>query len=365
MPILWRYLLKNYFRVFLLSIFVFLSILVLMRMQEIARFATLGTAPSVIALFILLQFPIILPLAIPISALISSTILMMRLCQSHELTSLRVQGLSVKDILYPIKMTAFFLTLFNFVIVSELTPTTRLKSKNLMYQATAQNPLLLMQTNKITKVKNAYTDLHVIKSGKSAENLIFSFLNPSSKKMNLIMADQLNVEDQGILIGEQVHLISHLKTKQENGFDHLVIENYDRIENSSLAIASLLHQTDIKRLSLQRLRIKPLLIKMFVEKERGQLFRCILEISRRTFLSWITYAFTMLGAIFSIQIGRTKRKTGVLWILLLSSLTFAFYLIAKSTAKNHAWALIFYLIPLCSILIANRLYRFKIERGLE
>ena len=152
-PILWRYLLKNYLKVFFLSIFTFICILLLMRMQEIARFATLGSSIGSLFLFILLQFPLILPLAIPLSALIASILLVSRLNYSHELTSLRSQGLSLKEILYPLKFVSLFLDLLNFIVASEITPTTRLKGKNLIYQATAHNPLVLLKMNKFHKQK--------------------------------------------------------------------------------------------------------------------------------------------------------------------------------------------------------------------
>lgn len=365
MPIFWRYIIKNYLRIFLLTIFVFLSVLVLMRMQEIARFATLGTSPSTVIQFILLQFPIILPLAIPIAALIASVATVGRLSQSYELTSMRAQGLRIKDILFPIKITALFLTLFNFVIASELTPTTRLTSKNLIYQATAYNPLLLLRMNKVSQLDNAYADLNMIKSGQSAKDLVFAFTSGHSDRINLILADQIEVKEGGLLVGNQVSFLSNIKTKNDNSFDHLVLENYEQIENSSLGIATLLHQSDIKRLSVQKLRIKPLLIKTIFEKSKKQFAQSILEISRRTYLALITYSFAMLGAVFSIQIGREQRKKGLLQVILYASLGLASYLAAKSMYKYLILGVLCYILPHIIILSLSKWKRIRLERGIE
>ena len=365
MPIIWRYLLRNYFKIFSLSIFVFISMLVLTRMQEIARFATLGTSFSTILLFILYQFPLILPLAIPISALIASTLLMGKLSSSHELTSLRAQGYSIKEVLFPIRLIAFSLALLNFFIVSELTPGTTLKSKKLLYQATAHNPLMLLRLNKTSKVKNSYSDLQIVNSGKSAKDFLFSFTNPKSGKLNLFMADKLTVEQQGVLIGDHVSFISNLPSKEENSFDHLLIENHNTIRNSSLAIASLLHESDIKKQTLKKLKIKPLLIKTFIEKPANQMAQCITEISRRIYLALITFSFSMLGALYSIQIGRLKKRKGLLAILGLSSFALAAHLLTRGTSSNLYLVGTYFALPQIAIFVANRSKLRSIERGIE
>ncbi|MDN3504695.1 MAG: LptF/LptG family permease [Rhabdochlamydiaceae bacterium] len=365
MPIIWRYLLRNYFKIFSLSIFVFISMLILMRMQEIARFATLGTSISTILFFILYQFPLILPLAIPISALIASTLLMGKLSSSHELTSLRAQGYSIKEVLFPIRLIAFSLALLNFFIVSELTPGTKLKSKNLVYQATAHNPLMLLRLNKNSKIKNSYADLQIINSGKSAKDFLFSFVNPKSGKLNLFLADKLTVQEQGVLIGDQVSFISILPSNKENSFDHLLIENHNSIRNSSLAIASLLHETDIKKQTLKKLKIKPLLIKTFIDKNSEQTIQCITEISRRIYLALVTFSFSMLGALFSIQIGRIKKRKGLLVILIFSSIALAAYLLTKGNSSNMYLVIAYFALPQIAILVANRIKLNAIERGIE
>lgn len=290
---------------------------------------------------------------------------MQRMNTNHELTSLRSQGFGVQEILYPIRLFAISLTLLNFVIVSELTPGTRLKSKNLIYYATAHNPLLLLRMNKVSKIKNSYADLTMIKSGKEAKDLTFAFLNPSTKQLNLIFADRLLVENEGMLIGENVAFISNLSSKKPNGFDHLILENYRSIQNSSFAIASLLHETDIKRQSLQQLRIKPLMIKTLFDSSHGQVSDCLIEVARRCFLAVITFSFTMMGALFSIQIGRIKRKTGLLTIFLLTLVSLTCYLLAKKPSQSMSFTLTLFALPLIAILLANMWKKHRIERGIE
>ena len=363
-PILWRYLLKNYLKVFFLSIFTFIFILLLMRMQEIARFATLGSSIGSLFLFVLMQFPLILPLAIPLSALIASILLVGRLNHSDELTSLRSQGLSLKEILYPLKFVSLFLALLNFVVASEITPTTRLKGKNLIYQATAHNPLVLLKMNKMTKLKGSYAEMSMNTDPKEAKDLIFGFINPKSKRTNLILAESVTVKDQGILIGKNIGFISSPPSKDETTFDHLVIENCGKIENSSYLIASLLHESEMKRLSNQKLRIRPLIIRTFTTGSFKEKRTCILEIFRRGFLGLATYSFTMLGAVLSIQIGRKKSKKGLFNITLIASIALISYLLAKASS-NLFFGLTGFIAPHLAIYFILKRHRKQIESGVE
>src|SRR5271166_4170240 len=102
MPTVWRYLLRSYFQVFLLSIASFVSALFVMRFKDIAEFATLNSDGLSIFLFSLYQLPYILPLAIPISCIISSILLFQKMSTSQELTALRAAGMGLKTLLFPL-----------------------------------------------------------------------------------------------------------------------------------------------------------------------------------------------------------------------------------------------------------------------
>src|SRR3972149_1219366 len=131
MPIFWRYLLKSYFKVLGLSLSIFIAILLVTKLREIAEFASCSSGPSSIILFTLYQIPQILPFAISISALISSVILFQRLSQTSELTAIRANGLSLNAILSPLFFASLFLSFLNFYVASELAPRSYFKSKEI------------------------------------------------------------------------------------------------------------------------------------------------------------------------------------------------------------------------------------------
>ncbi|HEY4831929.1 MAG TPA: LptF/LptG family permease, partial [Waddliaceae bacterium] len=120
MPIFWWYLLKNYLNVLLLSLFSFVAILLISRLEEIAQFAAMGAKFSYLIIFTLYQIPYILPIAIPISCLISAMILFQRLSSTHEFTALRSCGIALSRIITPILLASLFLSVGCFYITSEM-----------------------------------------------------------------------------------------------------------------------------------------------------------------------------------------------------------------------------------------------------
>lgn len=119
MPIIWRYLLSQYLKVLLFCSAAFVLLLLTLRLEEIAHFATLGPQGLYIFLYIYYQIPYILPIALPISALIAAIILFRRLSRLHELTAMRAAGLPLTAILTPLLIAAGFLSAANFYIVSK------------------------------------------------------------------------------------------------------------------------------------------------------------------------------------------------------------------------------------------------------
>jgi lipopolysaccharide export system permease protein len=188
MPILWRYLLRNYFQVLFLCVASFVSILLVSRSQDIARFASSGAPLKSVLLFTLYQIPYILPLAVPIACLIATILLFQRLSHTQELTAMRACGLGVKAIIFPLLLAGSLLSVINFSIVSELAPHCRILTKKLTYEMTAVNPLFLLQKGTLVKLKDTFVDMKVLRMGRRAEDVILIIKNSSQDRLNLVTA---------------------------------------------------------------------------------------------------------------------------------------------------------------------------------
>ncbi len=335
MPLLWRYLLRNYLKVFLLCVTGFISVLLVTRFQTIARFATTGASKLYIVKFILYQIPSVLPLAIPIACLIASLLLFQKMSRSHELTAVRAAGLSTLHITFPLIISGIVIAMLNFTIVSEIAPKCRALSKNLAYQMTAVNPLCLLQKETLIKLKNTYIDMKVLKAGRYAKDVFFITRNVSNQRLSLMLAEKLSLKDH-TLLGENVTFISSVAPKAGESFDHLVIENQSEMQTESEQLTQYLRTSDwnfnYDYLNLRMLQAR------YIAENRGKEkpdVRAIQELARRLSLGLAAFTFTLVGIGFGMEISRNLKIKGALWCFALMT----FYLVAFMGAKSikHDW----------------------------
>ncbi len=358
MPILWRYLLYHFFQVFSLCVCSFISILLVTRFQDIARFASTGAAKSFVFLFVCYQIPSILPLAIPISCLIASMLLFQRLSKSHELTAFRCSGLGLFTIATPLFVAGAVLALLNFTLVSEIAPQCRALSKSLAYEMTAANPLSLLQKDTLVKLKNTYFDMKVLKSGKFAKDIIFIMRNLSHQRLGLLTAKELSLDGE-YLSGKAVSFISSIDSKKEESFDHLVIENQVEMRTKTSELSQFLHPNNWN-FNFDYLTIPMIRAKKIAENGSNDHipYKSYQEIARRFTLALAAFTFTLIGVTFGIEIGRNRSKTALFWALGLSAAFMLCFVTAKSMKHATLSPLLCYLLPHPFILLLC-MRRFK------
>lgn len=364
MPLLWRYLFRSYFQVFFLCVFGFIAILLVTRFQEIARLAALNSNVGTLGLFTLFQIPYILPIAIPISGLISAILLTSRLSHTHELTALRASGISMKNLATPLLMGAFLLSVINFALVAEVTPRCRHLSHNLLKNAATVNPLFLMKKSKLLKLQDSYVDMKMAHLGKEAHDIIFAVKNESNNRLSLMSAKKFTV-DGSVLNGDRVAIISNLAEENPEEYDSLIIENQRTMSTSANAFASMI-QKKSPPLAMEHLPMKTLL-KIFSEKEakRKRINQATFELCRRIFFPSITFAFTFLGFSLGMQIGRGRKKRGFYLAIFLSALTFICSIGAKSFYLTPYKVILLYALPFPFLFFISFWFQKRISGGIE
>lgn len=362
LPIFGHYLLKNYLKIFLLSVLSFIAILLVSRLEEIAHVASMGAPFSYLARFTLYQIPYILPIAIPISCLISARVFFQHLSHTHELTALRVGGFSLQQIVSPILIAGAFLAIGTFYIASELATASHLATRKMIYDLTSENPILLLQSAKIAKLKGSYIQMDPIHNGRAAKDLLIALKNRSNGRLNLCLAKHVNME-QGNLKGQEVSLISSIPGPST---DHLILENQEIFTSSAPELAHLLRKkgwkvaNDHLKFSLLRIREKML------RKEGGKkLAKCHSEIARRLSLGLATFTFTLMGLSFGIEMSRNRTKKGMICILFLTALTLIAFFFGKECDHIFWLAATFFLLPHLLIIITSIWTLSRINRGLE
>jgi lipopolysaccharide export system permease protein len=353
MPILWRYALQSYLRVFSLSVCTFISVLIVARFKEIARFTALSGDWLKTGLFIVYQVPSILPIAIPLSALLASLLLFQRLSRTYELTALRASGIPLRTILAPLLLCSIFLSLFNFSICAQIAPFCRREGKTLIYHETTQNPLLLLQRQKLVKIKHAYLNMKV-KDEETTKDLVLIVHNDSNQRLNLLLAKKLRMIGEELLGGD-LTIVSYLNA--DSGFDSLIIENQSSMSTSAPLLSTALKRNR-PRLDVNALDLKMLRIKAQENSKKAKPAR--VEILRRISLSMAAFSFTLLGCAFGIEEGRNPSRKNLFAALFLTLTVLVSYLLGKGLKEHVFLGTLAFLIPhpfiwLCSIFRLHRI----------
>lgn len=371
MPIFWWYLLKNYLKVLILSVFSFIAILLVIRSEEIAQFATIGAKPTYLLLFTLYQIPYILPIAIPISCLISAMILFQRMSHTQELTALRAGGIALRAVVTPILVAATFLSLTTFYITSELATSAHLATRKMVYDLTSINPLILLQSAKIAKLQGSFIQMDPIRNGAAAKDLIIAVNNAAGKRLNLCLAKQIEMRDHELL-AKQVSIISSSPTDEPQGCDHLIIENQQWMSCPAPQLAFMLRKSGWKiandhlKFSLLRARMGDVKMRMATDPRSSKVLKkCETEIVRRIAVALATFTFTLMGAAFGMQISRGASKRGIVTVLTLSALCLICFCIAKELDHLVLAASLLLLLPQALIIYASTWTLSRINRGIE
>ncbi len=382
LPIIWRYLLVQYFKVLFFCIFAFVAILLTTRLDDIAHFATMGPEGSLVLKFTLYQIPYILPIAIPIACLISSLLLVQRLCSTHELTALRAAGLSLGNVFAPLLLAGLLLAFTNFYVVSELTTHSHLSSSLLKKDLRSINPLLLLNNKHLMRVKGFFfNSTGASKVGEFASNIEFATPNRDNSRINLLIGKKITASPD-YFIGEDVTLITSLGKSGTSDYDNLMIENIGKVTTTIQDFTQMVEKK-MWNLNNDYLPWALLLVRAHEEKEalvnakkenrpvseEKQIIRRInriyAEIVRRVSVGMSAFCFTLMGIAFGLSISRNHSSKGIIIVVLLAALYLVCFFVAKGIDHHLAASVALYTLPLVVIIGLSVGTIRRISKGVE
>lgn len=221
----------------------------------------------------------------------------------------------------------------------------------LIFRETSQNPLVLLQRQKLVKLNHTYLDMEV-KTQETTEDLLLIAHNSNNRRLGLISAEKLQLSDNNLL-GANLGIVSYLPN--EEGFDTLVIENQARMSTPAPFLSSALKRTrpqfDINTLGFKMLRLSP--------KENA----AQIEMLRRLSLSLAVFSFTLLGCAFGIEEGRTPSKKNLIFALLLTLTVLLSYLLAKELKNFPFVSIAAFMLPHPFIWACSAIHLRRIAKG--
>jgi lipopolysaccharide export system permease protein len=382
MPILWHTFISQFLKIMIFCTIAFVAILLILRLDEIAHFIALGAPIPAVFRFTLYQIPYILPIAIPMSCLIAAYIFMQNLSSTHELTALRASGISIKNIIYPILLTASLIGLLNLWIVSEVATQSHLTNNQLKNQLRAINPLLIMSNKHFMRLKGIYFEASgSSKAGESANKAFLAVPHKNEGRISLLIAEELKASPEHFFTNQST-LIFPLKVSKDNqGFDQLFVENTGKSYTAIQDFSPLLKEkislinNDYLKMSLLIIRIheyrkaideaKAIEDIAKIKELRIGLGKSLSDIARRLSMAFCVIGFTLIGLSFGIQIGRQHKKSNLFWVIGLTVLYLVCFFTAKGLGRNWPLATILYLAPTLLLIILPFFIFNRISRGIE
>ena len=360
MSTLSKQLIGNYFRVMLLSLFTFIALLVVARLEAIAHFATMGAPLGTIIRFALYQIPYVIPVALPLSSLLSALLLFSGMSQMHTLTALRSCGYSITQILAPLVFASALLFCCSFYICSEVATKAHLKARQMVHDFGSINPLILLQNARVAKLQGAYVSMEPIKVGESARDLIVAGI--LKKRLFLYTAQELNLKNREV----KAENVSLFATRPKE----IGIENLQEMKTDSSSFSHILRpkgwkisadHLDFKFLKARRNQLK----KNSSGKAKRNLTKCHSEVVRRFSYSFATLTFTLAGALLGMQLGREQKRKNLLFVCLLVALALICFFVAHEV-DHLFWLASLLLLTPHLLLIGTTLYAFyRLQRGRE
>jgi lipopolysaccharide export LptBFGC system permease protein LptF len=284
---------------------------------------------------------------------------------TNELTSLRASGLSINSIVAPILFVGFCLFLCNLFIVSEITSRCRLQSKNILYEQSSKNPLLLLHRQELLHIKNSYVDFSSFDASKGVSDLLFIAPDNLSNSLDLLMAKKLKLKDSK-LYGKNIATLFHMPTNNNDSYDSLILENKKTMTTIASELSKFLKFGSYHISSSSFLPLRMLIANYKLEKEKKKkIAKISTECSRRIAIGFSAFSFTYLGIAFGIDISRVKSKRKILIAALLALFIFSTFALAKSTKTHSLYFCLIYLLPQVLPLIIAKKTITKVSRGIE
>ncbi len=380
-PVLWRYAIRNYLKIFTLSVGSIVLVLIVSRFKEIAHFAVLSADWPKTVLFTLYQIPFILPMALPLSALLASFLLLQKMSRFHEIAALRAAGFGLRHILAPLMFLGGLLSLLNFSLSAQIAPHCIRESLKILYQDAPPNPLVLLQRRKLLKHKNIYIQLQ--EKEDRVTDLLLIARNGSNHRLELISAGCLQMEDHQ-LIGKKMALVSHLHgtrsslvnsealknlpnltacriTSDSLEFDPLFIENQTTMSMAATALSAFLTKSPPKT-TIRSLDFRMLPRAYNHDKKKAK--AAFSELLRRCSLSLAVFSFTFLGCAFGFESEKSHSKKGLYIMLFLALLLLSSYFLGKGLRSNSILAAVSIFFPHFVIWFASLTRLRRIAKGM-
>ncbi|MEW6557409.1 MAG: LptF/LptG family permease [Elusimicrobiota bacterium] len=155
MKIIYRYIIKEFFPKFFVSLLVFTFILLMDQLFDLTDLLlNKGAGLSDTLLLFLYILPSLFMFTVPMAILAGTLLLFCRLNDDNEITAIRTAGISIISVMKPVLIVSFFLSLIMLYFNSTVAPSANHKFKLLYYRILYKNPVMQLAEKSFVQLQN-------------------------------------------------------------------------------------------------------------------------------------------------------------------------------------------------------------------
>lgn len=297
----------------LLSLVGSIMLFMLLRVEEIAKFASLGAPVKDILYFVAILLPQLAVLVVPLALFCGIYITWHRFSQSCELLGALTCGLRVRDLILPTFAVGFVAAAFAGYIALDVAPKAQLNARILKNYWSQVNPAHLLRSEKVWQLPGA-----ILISRQKQEDLSVFIISHHQRQDNtqLIYVDKLQIDqDSTINVGLSCHFSFYPQSHpQYLSLENITKGNYHHLLGSSA-------EETFKQIAPDQLPLGVLFDRMIYEKKVDKKIKkkLNLEIPRRLFFFVLPLSFCALALVASFHPNRRAQEPGArvltFWVL--------------------------------------------------
>ncbi len=319
------YITKSLLIVFAAAIIILTFAMIGGNILQVLNYLARGIPIGDFLLAILYFFPMVLSFTVPASILVAVLLLFGKMSSDNEITAMRASGISIFQIISPLIILTFILTVICLYLQVQAGPYYIGKGRGILYNMATTAPQALIAPGQSTNFGNMVVYVKDKKKDKLKDVQIFVF-NNDRKKVN---------QDITAANGKLV-------VNKEKGTLKIILYNYniidyqenDRIYGDEFAITINVAQTLNERPLVQRddfMTLQELLGTISLYHQIGMsTIKYELELNRRFAMGLAPIAFLLLGLPLAIRTSRRETSAGLFMSVVLAGFYFMFMIGCKT-----------------------------------
>ena len=319
-----RYLLKQFFFIFFISAFAFVSLGLLDVLFTLLDYVVnKGISPVVIVQLLLLKIPSVIVVFSPLMVMFASELTLFNIIKDNEWLVLVASGVSRIRIVFPLIVSALVLSCLSFIINEFWVPFSNFQSNSLIHKVILKESMPIIEENTFFKD----VDNKVIYIGK---------IDPDHKTLHNILIYELDSFPPRVIFSKTALWNTHEWLLRDGGIHEFasdgLIKLSLRFDQLRLSVNYSMDSAYQKIKSVKEMSIHEILQRISELKALGMDTRDMLvEVAMKCFLPFYNFLFMLIGVGLVTVLVRTGKDAWGIIVTILASLalvTLSFFLSA-------------------------------------